>query len=289
MTLKWSSCAPLPGEVAPVGATSPGTVVYAIGDMHGCWALLDAIHEGILFDARLRRAARRKVIYLGDYVSRGPDSRQVVERLIEWRPPGFEIVALKGNHEDLLLRFLDGDFANGAQWLDHGGVEALAHYGVFLEDPAARDDATLADARHRLLATVPAAHRAFLRGLATSHRDGDYLFAHAGVLPGVPVDDQCDSNLMWIRSRFLESAADHGAIVVHGHSISPAPDIHRNRIGIDTGAYRSGILTCAVLDGTERAFLQTEIGNGPAEARGASPRFVPTTAPQHTKTIKEET
>ena len=290
MTLKWSAFAPPPGECPPAGATSPGTVVYAIGDVHGCWALLDALHEGIVFDARRRHAARRKIVYLGDYISRGPDSRRVVERLIDWRPPGFEIVALKGNHEDLLLRFLDGDLANGAQWLDHGGVAALAHYDVFLEDPAARDDATLADARHRLLATLPAAHRAFLRGLPASHRDGDYLFAHAGVLPGVPPGDQCDSNLMWIRGRFLESDADHGAIVVHGHSISATPEVRHNRVGIDTGAYRNGILTCAVLDGTERAFLQAidDYRNGPAEARGDAPRFAPTTASQHTKTIKEE-
>lgn len=272
MHLRWTAFAPPAGQAAPAGATSPGTVVYAIGDLHGCWELLDAIHMGIACDARFRRAERRKVVYLGDYVSRGPDSRRVVERVIDWRPPGFDIVTLKGNHEDLLLRFLDGDLGCGAQWLDHGGVEGLAHYQVFLEDPAARDDDALADARHRLLATLPAAHRAFLRGLATSHRDGDYLFAHAGVLPGMPLDAQSASNLMWIRGRFLESGSDHGAIVVHGHSISAEPEVRRNRIGIDTGAYGSGVLTCVVLDGAERAFLQatTDIRNGPAEARGES-------------------
>lgn len=255
----------------PQAATPDGTVVYAIGDIHARFDLLAALHRGIAHDARLRPARRRLVVYLGDYVSRGPDSRRVVDDVLGWRPDGFDVVALKGNHEDVLLRFLDGDLASGAQWLDHGGVAGLAHYGVPLDDPDARDDATLEAARGRLLAALPPAHHAFLHSLPTSHREGGYLFAHAGVLPGKAPDAQPDSILMWIRGRFLDSDDDHGAVVVHGHCIFGEPQVRHNRIGIDTGAYRSGVLTCLVLDGSERAFLQTcpdlpDSPTGPSEA-----------------------
>lgn len=271
MTLRWSRCHPPAGMRAPQASTPDGTVVYAIGDIHGRFDLLAALHQGIALDARRRPARQRLVVYLGDYISRGLDSRRVIDRILRWRPEGFEIAPLKGNHEDLLLRFLDDDLASGAQWLDHGGVEGLAHYGVHLQDPTARDDATLADARQRLRAALPAGHHAFLRGLATSRREGGYLFAHAGVLPGTDPGAQPDSILMWIRGRFLDSDDDHGAVVVHGHCIFDAPQVRHNRISIDTGAFRSGVLTCLVLDGAGRAFLQTrpappDSPTGPPEA-----------------------
>ncbi|HRP97857.1 MAG TPA: metallophosphoesterase [Rhodocyclaceae bacterium] len=265
--LRWTRFRAPAGTPPPAAATPAGTVVYAIGDVHGRADLLATMQRGIALDAQRRRARRRVVVYLGDYISRGPDSRRVLEQVIAWRPDGFEIVALKGNHEQLLLRYLDGDLMIGRHWLGYGASEALAAYGVALPRDVIADDALLTEMRHRLVAAMPEAHVRFVRSLATGHREGGYLFAHAGILPGVALDAQRERDLVWIRGRFLRSADDHGAVVVHGHSITEEPQVRHNRIGIDTGAYRSGVLTCLVLDGRERAFLQT-VGDAPPRGSG---------------------
>ncbi len=250
--------APAPAGQAEPGASVPkGTVVYAIGDVHGRDDLLAEVQAGILADSGTRDASRRVVVYLGDYFSRGRDSRAVVEGVIRWRPAGFEIVTLKGNHEDLILRFMQGNLRTGKHWLDFGGVEALAQYGLPMADPAARDDATLSELCERWQDELPEHHLRFLLELVLHHREGDYFFAHGGVLPGVPLSEQKERDLIWIRNRFLHSTVDHGAVVVHGHCICEQPEVRSNRIGIDTGAYRSGILTCLVLEGKRRQFLQT--------------------------------
>ncbi len=254
---RWAACRPPPGVPAPAALTPPDTAIYAIGDIHGRCDLLEAVHRGIAVDAGARPAQRKVVVYLGDYVSRGVDSRRVVERVRAWRPPGFEVATLKGNHEDLLLRYLDGELEAGRHWFDYDGLDTLAHYGVIAADRQARDDASLESLRRRFAEALPAAHLEFFRGLRVSHREGGYYFVHAGVRPGTALDAQEDRDRMWIRRRFLDSDADHGAVVVHGHCICAEPDVRHNRIGIDTGAYRSGVLTCLVLDGAERAFLQT--------------------------------
>lgn len=235
----------------------PGTVVYAIGDIHGRLDLLDALHGAILDDVRVRPAGRRIVVYLGDYVSRGIDSRGVVDRVLGWRPPGFERVTLKGNHEDLLLRFLGGDLEAGRHWFDYDGLDTLAHYGVDTPDAEVRDDAFLSELRRRFALALPPEHLDFFDNLEISFRAGDYLFVHGGVRPGVALEAQSAHDCMWIRGTFLASNVDFGATVVHGHSIVAAPDVRANRIGIDTGAYRSHVLTCLVLDGMRREFLQT--------------------------------
>jgi serine/threonine protein phosphatase 1 len=237
--------------------TLPDTVIYAIGDIHGRADLLAAIHDRIAVDAQRRAAQHKWVIYLGDYVSRGESPRAVVERVLEWLPESFGRIALKGNHEDLLLRFLDGDLEAGRHWFDYGGQDALAGYGVTIPDRQARDDAGVAALRDRFSVALPSSHLEFFRSLRTSHRAGDYYFVHGGVRPGVPLTEQIEHDCMWIRKTFLDSDIDHGAVVVHGHSISAHPVVRHNRIGIDTGAYKSGILTCLVLDGATRGFLQT--------------------------------
>lgn len=237
--------------------TPTDTVIYAIGDIHGRLDLIDAIHQRIAADAMRRTARRRQVVYLGDYVSRGPDSRGVVDRVGEWLPEGFERITLKGNHEDLMLRFLEGEIGTGRHWLDYGGLEAMAAYGVDIADRDARDDASVIALGDGLARRLPPSHLEFFRALRISHRAGDYLFVHAGVRPGVPLSRQSDRDCLWIRKAFLHSDADHGAVIVHGHCISEQPEIRHNRIGIDTGAYRSGVLTCLVLDGENCSFLQT--------------------------------
>ena len=257
--LQWLVCPQNEALLRRPSRTPEGTVVYAIGDIHGRCDLLEALLQGIEQDSRNRPCARKVVIYLGDYLSRGCDSPGVVNKVRSWRPPTagvIEIIRLKGNHEDLALLFLQGDLEAGRHWFDYDGLDALAQYGVVAPDPAVRDDAALMSLRERFARALPAAHLAFFQTLAVSHREQDYHFVHAGVRPGVALAEQNAHDQMWIRKRFLESELDHGAIVVHGHSIMAAPQVRPNRIGIDTGAYASGVLTCLVLAGTDRAFLQ---------------------------------
>jgi serine/threonine protein phosphatase 1 len=231
-----------------------------VGDCHGCLEALRGLRAAIVADsaradARGPRARRRVVVYLGDYVDRGPDSRGVVELLIGEPLAGFESVHLLGNHELFMRRFLDGE-DDAAVWMMNGGGATLRSYGLDARrtGPGTGDDAR--SLRDALTAAVPAAHRAFLDGLALSHVEGDYFFAHAGVRPGVPLADQEADDLLWIREPFLGSTADYGKVVVHGHSVTAEVVVRPNRIGIDTGAYYDGKLTALVLEGSRRRFLQ---------------------------------
>ena len=245
------------GQKYPYGPprVPEGRRVYAIGDIHGRDDLLARLHRMIADDARAAPAARPVVVYVGDYVDRGPDSFAVVERLVRKPLAGFETVHLKGNHEDFMLGFL-ADGSRGGLWLMNGGVETLESYGIEAS-PLIDDEAALAEVRRRLAGALDADHRAFLGGLGLYHVEGDYLFVHAGIRPGVPLSRQDGYDLMWIRHAFLDNEEAFEKMVVHGHSITPAPDVRDNRIGIDTGAYYSRRLTCLVLDGASRRFLQT--------------------------------
>ncbi len=269
-------------NAASAPAVPAGSRVYAIGDIHGRADLLALLHAAILEDAAQAEqatansadpkepsaggaAGRRVAVYVGDYVDRGLHSREVIDLLLDAPLPGFESVHLMGNHEDMMLGFL-ADAADGPMWLANGGDATLVSYGV--RDPAAAggDSKGAAKAgreerfeglREALAAALPAAHLAFLRALRPSHAEGDYLFVHAGVRPGVPVARQQTFDLLWIRREFLDSDQDHGAIVVHGHSIAFRPERHANRIAIDTGAYTTGHLTALVLDGESQRFMST--------------------------------
>lgn len=234
-----------------------GTVVYAVGDVHGRDDLLADLHERIRADAGARAASRRVLIHLGDYVDRGPASRQVVERLAGGTLPGFEAISLKGNHEAFLLAFLRGrDAAEG--WLANGGAATLASYDVAPPDPW--DDEDVDRARAQFAAALPDRHRDFLAGAGLLHQEGDYLFVHAGIRPWAPLDRQVEADLLWIRDPFLNWTKPFGPVVVHGHTITRAPDVRPNRIGVDTGAYATGVLTALVLDGETRGFLATGAG-----------------------------
>ncbi len=244
------SAAPATGRAS----VPEGSVVYAIGDIHGEAARLDRLHAAILADARSRDPRRKIAVYLGDYVDRGPDSAGVIDRLLGDPLPGFERVFLMGNHEEFLLHFLEVPRTWGG-WAINGGEATLASYDV-----DARDFGTWSldtDAlRTEFAARLPEPHRRFLEGLALWHCEGDYLFVHAGVRPGRPLADQRRSDLLWIRDEFLNSDRDHGHIVVHGHTPSDIPDVHHNRIGIDTGAVYGGKLTALVLEDATRSFIQ---------------------------------
>jgi serine/threonine protein phosphatase 1 len=237
-------------------AARAGSRVYAVGDVHGRLDLLAGLHGLIAADAAAAGASRKVIVYLGDYVDRGPDSRGVIELLMQRPLPGFEHVHLLGNHEDYLLQFL-ANAALGPNWCSYGGRETLISYGVRPPLPFAARDADFEIARRALADKIPPTHVAFLRNLKLTHAEGDYFFVHAGVKPGVALAEQQSEDLLWIRDEFLECRDDFGACVVHGHTIVAAPEERHNRIGIDTGAFATGRLTALVLEGTERRFLQT--------------------------------
>ena len=232
-----------------------GARIYAIGDIHGRADLLGRLHAQVVADARGSSASRKCIVYLGDYVDRGLYSREVIDLLLEGPPGGFEAIHLKGNHEEFLLRFLE-DATIGLGWFANGGEATLYSYGVRASEPAS-PLSRLEDLQARFRETLPESHLRFLRNLGRWHVEGGYLFVHAGIRPGVPFEAQRDEDILWIRELFLDDERDHGKIVVHGHTISEQPQVRRNRIGIDTGAYATGVLTALVLEGRDRKFLHT--------------------------------
>jgi serine/threonine protein phosphatase 1 len=244
-------------KAAPVeAAVPPGRRIYAIGDVHGRADLLDDLYGQILADAELHRAVQPVIVHLGDYVDRGPESSQVLDRLTQPPPAGIERVVLKGNHEVMTEGFLD-DAANGPAWFAAGGLQTLLSYGINVVK-LPRSEEEYEALRAEFDRVLPDRHRALMRGLPVVHREGHYYFVHAGIKPGVPLDRQSEEHQLWIRGEFLNSRADHGAVVVHGHSVSFGVESLGNRIGIDTGAYATGCLTALVLDGTRRFMLQTK-------------------------------
>lgn len=239
--------------------TPAGRRIYAIGDIHGRADLLGAMIELIERDDARRPKASAILVFLGDYIDRGPDSKSVVDRLAGGPPRGFEWCALKGNHEEMLLTFLDDPFSSRV-WLRNGGGATLLSYGVnraLIGAAAAMDPPSLERIGLYLKETMPASHLQFYRSLLPFWRSGDYFFAHAGVRPGAPLNRQAEADLLWIRDPFLEWPRDHGAVVVHGHTPVPAPEDMGNRIGIDTLAWKTGRLTALGLEGSERWFLST--------------------------------
>tara|TARA_R110000824_G_scaffold390760_2_gene587427 strand:+ start:95613 stop:96392 length:780 start_codon:yes stop_codon:yes gene_type:complete len=242
-------------EAAQEPSTPEGVRLYVVGDIHGRDDLLESLIGDIEQDGMLYPDRRKIIVFLGDYVDRGLQSRQVIERLCGPMPEGFEAVFLKGNHELAMLQFL-GDAQFGRTWKYYGGLETLHSYGI--NEMMLTDDPRDFDlARARLAEEMPEHHRSFLVGLGLSAEFGDYFFAHAGVRPGVALGDQVEDDLLWIRDEFLRSRNSFGKVVVHGHTPSEEVVFRANRIGIDTGAYMTGVLTCLVLDGTERGLLQT--------------------------------
>ncbi len=255
MALTWLPPAARGATPAPAGLLPPGVRVYAIGDIHGRRDLLESIEHAIVEDGAGQRRRRRVAVFLGDYLSRGPDAFGVVENLRQWRPAGLEVRLLRGNHEELALHFIEGDLAAGRQWFEHGGLATLASYGVDVAGRYPGGDESVDSLRRDFRSALPAAHREFLAGLAISHAEGGYYFVHAGVAPGVPLARQTRHDQLWVRQAFLTSDEDFGAVIVHGHSIDVRPQFRRNRIGIDTGAHASGLLTCLVIDADGYALL----------------------------------
>ena len=224
----------------------PGQRVYAIGDVHGCLDRLVALHGLIADDLAERPVAGPVLVHLGDYVDRGEDSAGVVARLAAGVAlPGVPTVNLMGNHEHMMLEAIaEGEAEAAGLWLANGGGDSLRSWGVS-PSALARDWSGY----------LPEAHLRFLRALELRHEVGGYLFVHAGIRPGVPLDRQDRHDLIWIREPFLSSDAPHGVVVVHGHTPRQEPVVRANRIGIDTGAVMGGVLTCVVLEDDRLGFI----------------------------------
>jgi len=235
---------------APPPATPPGLVVYAVGDIHGRRDLLVGALAAIREAAQAAAAASRRVVvvFLGDYIDRGPASRGVIEDLIAFRDEGCcETVFLRGNHEQVLLDVVDGADTSG-RWLEHGGLATLESYGAAWSPREAQRDL-----RGLTAAAVPASHMDFLRATTLTATYGDYLFVHAGLRPDRLIEEQSPVDLLWFRY-YDDEPPLHAATVVHGHSPNPLPVLGRHRVGIDTKAYASGALTLLRLEGTQKAF-----------------------------------
>jgi len=228
-----------------------GHRIYAIGDVHGRADLLDALLRRIDADLKRRPIAQSTQIFLGDYIDRGPHSRQVIDLLIARRRQ-HRALFLMGNHELCVLEALsERSIVPG--WMEMGGASTLVSYGVTPSrrpDPIADREVAIAFAE-----AMPESHRKFIESLALAFTCGDFFFTHAGVRPGIPLRRQDQQDLLWIREDFLLHEDDFGKIIVHGHSPTMQPDIRPNRINIDTGAYATGRLTCLVLESSEISFL----------------------------------
>ena len=256
-------------RTAHIPAGPRGHRAFVVGDVHGRLDLLERMLEMVEEDVAQRPVRRATLIFVGDLIDRGAHSAQVVERLRTYRHPRIETAFLLGNHEEVLVRIVQGESALIDKWRWFGGKECIESYGA---DPAefVRLDARAALQKVREI--VPREHVDFLLGFGDSCRFGDYLIVHAGIRPGVEFERQSQQDLRWIREPFLGHEGDHGFVVVHGHTIVPEVVETANRIAIDTGAYRTGRLTALVIDGRERRYLTATAPVDGVALRSLSPR-----------------
>lgn len=250
----------LDGVAPPLPRIPEGERIYAIGDIHGRLDLFEQLVGMIRRDSAGRAPTRVRIILLGDLVDRGPESAELVRRCMRFTGQTDRFVVLKGNHEAMMLDSLAGNFAALSLWLSNGGDAALSSWGVaddLIEDGASTE--LLRTAR----ALVPGETLKWMRKLPLTWQAGDYLFVHAGIRPGVDIAQQSEQDMLWIRDEFLESEMLYPCVVVHGHSISDRGVVIRaNRIGVDTGAYRTGVLSALAVEGDKRWTLATPAKKG---------------------------
>lgn len=227
---------------------APGKRCYAIGDVHGCFDQLKSLFDEIEKDIRSRPPKPTFVVMLGDIIDRGPDSRRVIEFLRNYSSDLATLKCLSGNHEAALVEGVRRNRSMLSKWIAHGGLQCAMSYGALPSELIDKSDAEIETV---LLQTIPEEHIRFLESFGDTIRFGDYLLVHAGLRPGVPLQQQSREDLHWIREEFLEVEYDHGFIIVHGHSIVPEPAIGLTKISIDTGAYAGGELTALGMEDEE--------------------------------------
>ena len=238
----------------PSGATNRRA--YVVGDVHGRLDLLESLLDKIHTDIEHREVLDTLLVFVGDLIDRGPNSAQVVERLRTYGHAGVRPIFILGNHEEILLRIVEGDASLIPNWMTFGGAECFKSYGG---DPDVLLGLSSEKAVAAVRAAVPPEHIEFLNGFADTCRFGDYLFVHAGIRPGIALEEQQQSDLRWIREPFLLDDTEHGFVVVHGHTIRQEVEEKRNRIGIDTGAFTTGVLTALAIEGNDRWFIDTRV------------------------------
>ena len=229
-----------------------GLRLYAIGDIHGCLAELNTLLSLIEDDLKVFPVNRHKLIFLGDYVDRGPENKQVIETLIRLGESKRETVFLRGNHDDKFSGFLKHPDLIGSEYLKWGGGQTISSYGV---EPSA--EKSFSELSQEFRVAVPKSHIRFLKELKYSHVEGDYFFCHAGVRPGTSLDDQLDYDLMWIRTDFLFHEQAFEKVIVHGHTPHDEPQALSNRINVDTCCYDTGRLTAVVLEADRHRFISS--------------------------------
>lgn len=229
----------------------PGQRIYAIGDIHGRADLLGSLLAQIRRDEAIRAPAQTTIIFLGDLIDRGPDSAGVIDLIIGLQTQ-YKVRGVAGNHEEMFLASLESDDVL-RKFLAYGGREMVLSY---LGDVDEYNRLSIPELRERLPQIIPSSHIAFLRELEDMIVIGDYVFVHAGIRPGVPLDCQDPRDLRWIREGFLDDDRDTGRVVVHGHTISENVDIRSNRVGLDTGAYLHGRLSALAVEGSAQWFLE---------------------------------
>jgi serine/threonine protein phosphatase 1 len=253
-----------PPPAAPTATVPEGQRVYAIGDIHGRLDLFEQLIAAIDADDASRPEADTTVILLGDLIDRGPESAGVIDAAMAWGERR-RVRLLAGNHEEMFLDGLDRTEVL-RHFLRHGGKATVLSYPIDRRDYR---ELTLDQLQVRLREAVPAAHLDYLRAGEDLIAIGDYLFVHAGIRPGVPLDEQETTDLRWIRERFIADTRDHGCVVVHGHTITESVEEMPNRIGIDTGAFQSGRLTALGLEGSRRWYLTARDAIARAEEQAA--------------------
>ena len=232
---------------------SLGKRLYAIGDVHGCYDLLIRLLTKIHEHCSERDKRETSIVLLGDLIDKGPRSAHVLELLRVADPDDYKLYALMGNHEELMLRAVGGDPLALRIWLKSGGHATLSSYGIA---KSMIEKASLVEIQRKLATAIPKSHLTLLRSFSDSILFGDYLLVHAGIRPGIALERQVSSDLRWIGDPFRDSSADHGFVVVHGHSQSLELEDRANRIGLDTGAHQTGVLTALWIEDDQRGLLQ---------------------------------
>ena len=237
--------------------TPKNTRIYAIGDVHGHIALLDTLFTSIEKDLKEHPIDNHKIIFLGDYIDRGPDSSGCVEFLIQLMATNKNVICLKGNHEDKLENFLEDPIKFADSFFTYGGTDCAISYGVDMSTGYRGNDEEALEIAKDLGERMPGNHKAFYADLQTTVTIGDYMFTHAGVRPGIALDQQSTHDLIWIRAEFISNSELYEKVIIHGHTPTFPMEVLQNRINVDTWAYDTGVLSCIVLEGTDYRVIDT--------------------------------